>query len=178
MVDAEVLRLRKLRNVALRARALGKCLDSYASEDGSVYARGAVISWTIGRIATGRLRAHPYLRYQKDRGEFAQLLDDATAAAAAALAQRQKRSDGVYAEQLLSLAQQVADVRALTLSPDLSDSLGRVQIQLRRLMGELQSNLPVRQAAALRPRVQALSAATRGSLDGMAVETSWPYLAI
>jgi hypothetical protein len=143
-----------------------------------VYARSAVISWTIGRIATGRLRAHPYLSYQKDRGEFAQLLDDATTAASAALAQRQKRGEGVFAGQLLSLAQQVADVRALTLSPDLSDSLGRVQIQLRRLTGELQRSLPVQQAAALRPQVQALSAATRGALDCIAEETSWPYLAI
>ncbi len=42
MIDAEVLRLRKLRNVALRARALAKILDS-DSVDGlegqSVFAR-------------------------------------------------------------------------------------------------------------------------------------------
>lgn len=179
MVDAEVLRLRKLRNVALRARALGKALDSNSPADDSVFARAAVVAWTIGRIATGRLRAHPYLSYQKGRGEFAELLDDVVAAATAVVARRQNRSLVIFAEELLSLAQQVDDVRALTLSPDLSDSLGRMQTNLRGLMSELRSDLPVRQASALRPRTQqTFSTATRGSLEGLAVTNGSTYLAI
>ena len=66
MIDAEVLRLRRLRNVALRARALAKNLDYDSAEGQTVFTKSAVACWTIARIASGRLRAHPYLSYQQD----------------------------------------------------------------------------------------------------------------
>jgi len=75
MIDAEVLRLRDLRNMALRARALANSLDSGSLADDSVLARSAVTCWTIARIATGRLRAHPYLSYQKEPGQLRGLAD-------------------------------------------------------------------------------------------------------
>jgi hypothetical protein len=179
MVDAEVLRLRKLRNVALRVRAVGKSLDSDSSLGESVFAKGTVVCWTIARIATGRLRAHPYLSYQKGRGQLAGLADEAIAAAVAMAARRQKSGLRIYAEQFAAVAREVDDVRALTWSPDLSDALGRMQVQMRALSIELDCKLPVHRAAAVRPRANAaLRAETNNSLAGMAVDDSWPYLAI
>ena len=58
MIDAEVLRLRKLRNVALRSRALAKILDSDSFErpafaGQSMFARSAVVCWTIAQDRLG-----------------------------------------------------------------------------------------------------------------------------
>jgi|ERR1700742_1163425 len=171
MVDAEVLRLRKLRGVALRARALGKSLNANLDMDDSVFARGSVLCWTVARIATGRLRAHPYLSYQKGHGELAGAADAAIAAASAAAARRRHRELNVFAEHLQAVAREVDDVRSVSLSPDLSDALGRVQIQMRRLMSELNCALPAQRAAA--------APQTRRRLEELAVGTdSWPYLAI
>jgi hypothetical protein len=172
MVDAEVLRLRKLRNVALRARALGKSLDSNLDAGDSVFARGGALCWTIARIATGRLRAHPYLSYQKGHGEIAALADAAISAALASAAQRQQREFRVFAEHLQAVAREVDDVRSLSLSPDLSDALGRMQIHMRRLVGELECKLPMQQ------RRNAAAADKRRPSQEIAVEGSWPYLAI
>jgi hypothetical protein len=84
----------------------------------------------------------------------------------------------VYGEQLQAVAREVDDVRALTWSPDLSDALGRMQIQIRRLANELElgaqveaGGIGMRDGAAVRP-------SPSGSLDELAVENSWPYLAI
>ena len=179
MVDAEVLRLRKLRNVALRARALSKSLDSDSSSGDSIFAKGTVVCWTIARIATGRLRAHPYLSYQKGRGQLAGLADEAIAAAVAATARRHDRGLRIYAQQLAAVAREVDDVRALTWSPDLSDALGRMQVQMRALTKHLDCRLPAKSAVELRPRVNAAARAETGnSLAGIAVDDSWPYLAI
>jgi hypothetical protein len=170
MVDAEVLRLRKLRSVALRARALGKFLDSSLDAGGSVFARGSILCWTIARIATGRLRAHPYLSYQKGHGQVASLTDAAVAAATAAAAKRQHREVDVFADHLQAVAREVDDVRSVSWSPDLSDALGRVQIQMRRLTNELDSKLPAERIVAIADKLR--------PLDELAAEESWPYLAI
>jgi hypothetical protein len=171
MVDAEVLRLRKLRKVALRARAFGKSFDSNPEARDSVFARGSVLCWTIARIATGRLRSHPYLSYQKDHGDLAGLTDSVVAAASAAAAQRRHRELDVFAEQLQAVSREVDDVRSVSLSPDLSDALGRMQIQMRMLLGELDCVLPVRRKVSVPD--------TRRSLGELSVgRDSWPYLAI
>jgi hypothetical protein len=46
MIDTEVVRLRKLRNAALRARALAKALESDSIAH-CVFAKSALICWTI-----------------------------------------------------------------------------------------------------------------------------------
>ena len=179
MVDAEVLRLRKLRNVALRARALSKSLDSDSSSGESLFAKGTVVCWTIARIATGRLRAHPYLSYQKGHGQLAKLADETIAAAVAMAARRTDRGLRIYAQQLAAVAREVDDVRALTWSPDLSDALGRMQLQMRALTKQLDCKLPAKSTLELRPRVNAaVRAETNNSLAGIAVDDTWPYLAI
>ena len=168
MVDAEVLRLRKLRNVALRARALGKLLDSNPDARASVFARGSVLCWTIARIATGRLRAHPYLSYQRGQGELAALADAAFAAACASIAQRQNRGRAVFAQHLQTVAREVDDIRSVSWSPDLGDALGRMQIQMRGLLGELDC----------RPAMQRMAAIPAQRRPLQEIAESWPYLAI
>ena len=181
MIDAEVLRLRDLRNMALRARALANSLDSGSLADDSVLARSAVTCWTIARIATGRLRAHPYLSYQKEPGQLRGLADRLIASIVALIARRRNRRLSVYAVQLQAVAREVNDVRALTWSPDLSDALGRMQTQIRRLAQELDLNgtVEVGTGAAFLPRVKAGACAEADdSLDDINVESNWPYLAI
>jgi hypothetical protein len=175
MIDAEVLRLRKLRNVALRARALGKILDSQSKQEQSVFARSAVICWSIARVASGRLRAHPYLSYQQGPSRLQDLTDGLVASLLAMNARRQKRTLNVYAQQLQAVAREVDDVRALTWLPDLSDALGRMQLQLRRLEHEFDLDARGENSAAMLPRAKAASG---NSLDAITADNGWPYLAI
>jgi len=178
MIDAEVVRLRKLRNVALRARALAKALES-DSVDRCVFAKSAVMCWTISRIATGRLQAHPYLSYQQGPSRTLELADRAIASIAAFTARRQNRRFTMYAPDLQSVVREVADVRALTWSSDLSDALGRAQLQLRGLAQQLDAGAHHESGAVSMPRVNAI---VRAEANGSALEemgeTSWPYLAI
>jgi hypothetical protein len=168
MIDAEVVRLRKLRNAALRARAFAKALKSDSVEH-CVFAKSALTCWTISRIATGRLRAHPYLRYQQGPSRIRELADRALASMVALTARRRNRCFSVYAPELQSLSREVADARALTWSPDLSDALGRAQLQLRRLAQELDASAR-REMGAVQEHGDAL--------EDIGTETNWPYLAI
>jgi len=179
MIDAEVVRLRKLRSVALRARALAQALES-DSIDQCVFAKSAVTCWTLSRIATGRLRAHPYLSYQQGPSRIREFTDRAIASIAAFSARRHNRRFSVYAPELQSVARQVADVRALTWSADLSDALGRVQLQLRGLAQQLDAGAHHESGAKAVPRIKAIvRAETNGDpLEDMETETNWPYLAI
>jgi hypothetical protein len=179
MIDAEVVRLRKLRNVALRARALAKALESDSIDHG-VFAKSAVMCWTISRIATGRLRAHPYLSYQQGPSQIREFTDRAIASIAAFTARRQNRRYRVYAPELQSLAREVADVRALTWSADLSDALGRAQLQLRGLAKPLDAGAQHEVGAVSMPRLKTSvrAEASDGALEDLATETNWPYLAI
>jgi hypothetical protein len=179
MIDAEVLRLRKLRSVALRARALAKILDSDCTQEQSVFARSAVMCWTIARIASGHLRAHPYLSYQQGPSALDDAADSLTAALAALNARRRNRRSSVYEQQLRSVAREVNDARALTWSPDLSDALGRIQIRMQRLANELELGTLAETGATLTPRTKVVARAeTSNSLDEIAADNAWPYLAI
>ena len=109
-----------------------------------------MICWTIARIATGRLRAHPYLQYQKGLGAARQVADMLFASCSAFEAKaRRNRSFDIYAVQFQALARVVDDVRALTWSPDLSDALGRIQLRVHRLANELDAAAHTLNAAPL-----------------------------
>jgi hypothetical protein len=165
--------------VALRARALAKILDSDSAQERSIFARSAVICWTIARVATGRLKAHPYLSYQRGASPLRELADSLIASLVALNARRKNRCSYIYAQQLQAVAREVNDVRALTWSPDLSDALGRMQIHMRRLAHELNLGALGETGAGMLPRAKAVaSAETSSALDGIAVDNSWPYLAI
>jgi hypothetical protein len=179
MIDAEVLRLRSLRDIALRTRALGNVLDSESTVEHSAFARSALLCWTVARIATGRLRAHPYLSYQQGPSRLRAMTDRVLAALLALSARRGNRSFSVYGGELQAVAREVDDARALTWSPDLSDALGRMQIQLRRLANEFERAAQIETGGTAEPRaIGAARVESGNSLDGLAADTSWPYLAI
>ncbi|HWG71387.1 MAG TPA: hypothetical protein VN692_18385 [Steroidobacteraceae bacterium] len=176
MIDAEVMRLRRLRNRVLRARALAVAMGSDLPRRSSVYARGAVTCWRIACIVTGRLRAHPYVSYQRGPGALRAAHDMVSAWAGAALARHRGRTLQTYAQALQLAAAELDDARALTWSGDLSDTFGRLQRQLRRLIDEVESGARQQAGAALpAARTEGRSAMSRqdaGSLAG-----NWPYLA-
>jgi hypothetical protein len=177
MIDAEVLRLRRLRDLALRTRALGNFLDSKSAGDHSLLQRSAVACWTIARIAAGRLRAHPYLSYQQGPSRLQSVADRFFASLLGLTARRSNRPLSVFGEQLQAVAREVDDVRALTWSPDLSDALGRMQIQVRRLAHELEQGAHI-EAGGLPRVIAAARPEPSSSIGDLAAETSWPYLAI
>ena len=170
MIDNEVVRLRDLRNVALRARAFAHALDGPTAE-GPSFGKSAVICWTLARIATGHLRAHPYPSYQKGPSRLRDLSTRLIAALAAFNARRQGRRASLCAEELRGVARAVADARALTWSAELGDALGRAQIQLRRVGLELDAR------AQHEPGTLG-KAETSGTAPQNHVESNWPYLAI
>jgi hypothetical protein len=184
MIDAEVARLRELRNVALRVRALARGLDRDLAADNSMFTKSAVLCWNIARVAAGRLQAHPYLSYQKGPSPVRSWSDRMAVSAIALLARYQGRSLNVLATELQLLTRELDDTRALTWSPDLSDALGRAQMQMRRLVGELHVAAPSQQrmdhgiSAASRTEAQAKIAASANTLGDIEVASNWPYLAI
>jgi hypothetical protein len=178
MIDAEVLRLRKLRNVALRARALAITLDSGSAEGSSVFARSALVCWAIARLASGRLRAHPYVSFQSGPSRLRELLDGLLATLVASTARRRNRSLSVYAQHLQTVARELDDVRSLTWSTDLGDALGRMQSQMRRLNKELDIGALGETGAAMLPRAVMAHPEASDSRGEIAVDGSWPYLAI
>ena len=174
MIDAEVMRLRRLRDTALRARALAAVLKASDRRRHSVFSRSAVNCWQIARTITGRLRGHPDLSYQRGPSELRTLVDGIRANVLGSVARDRKRSLAMLAHEVQSVARELDDARALTWSAELSDDFGRAQIQMRRLMSELGGS---RQGTGLR----AARAPTRGLAaireDESDVAGNWPYLA-
>jgi len=175
MIDADVLRLRNLRNAALRARALARALTSNSRIDNAVFYRSAVLGWAVARVATGQLRAHPYLNYQKGPSRLRALGDHAVASMLAWTARRRGRDFAALETELQCLAREVDDTRALARLPDLSDSLGRTQLQLSRLAKELESRARSERGTDAMPHVDSR---IKGGSAGTAAQNDWPYLAI
>jgi len=170
MIDAEVIRLRRLRRAALLTRALARSLHSGFPTEGA-FARSGVAAWGIARLANGKLWSHPNLSYQQGPGALQTLTDHALAAVTAFVARKQGRLYGVFAQQLQILARGVDDVRALTWSADLSDALGRAQWQLLRSLQDLNAGIHREGGAPIAVRAVSQSAASSNATD-------WPYLAI
>jgi hypothetical protein len=100
------------------------------------------------------------------------LADRSIAALATFNARRRGHCASVYAQELRGLVRAVDDARALTWSAELSDALGRTQVQLRRLNLELQAH------ARHESGNFAQSEPQDGALQDIAVDSNWPYLAI
>jgi hypothetical protein len=139
MMD-EVTRLRQLRKTALKVRALASSLDTGRCES-NTFERAAVLHWRIARIATGKLRSHPYKNYQRDPGRLESACDRGAAFIVAKLANLRGQGLRAFLEQLSSAAREVADARALTLSSDLSDALGRAQKTVQVLIDEVRGQV-------------------------------------
>jgi|HubBroStandDraft_1064217.scaffolds.fasta_scaffold271691_2 hypothetical protein len=178
MIDtAEVIRLRRLRNTALRARAIAAALDSDPARRGSVFSASAQICWRIARLMTGRLRTHPDLRYQRGPSEMRAVYHRVGAAVLGAVARYRDRNQRVYAGELRRVARELDDARALTWSAELSDAMGRLQTQIRRLLQELDAGA-LAEAGPRHdtvPRAAARAEAVRGHAGS--VGGDWPYLA-
>jgi hypothetical protein len=168
MIDKEVERLRRLRATALRVRAIALALDP----GDPLLNRGRCAAWRVARTVSGRLRAHPYARFQKDAGLGVVLANGLAAANSLLGVKSRHRILLRFDEHLLALARELADVRALTSASDLNDSFGRSQIEIRTLLAALAfetGRADVAQAPAMVP-----IAAARGEA---AVVSDWPYLA-
>jgi len=178
MIDPEVSRLRRLRAMALRLRAIAYTLRSkpYASND-VLLERAAGASWRIARAVSGRLRAHPYASYQQDAG-LGQWLCERLFANFLALGIRTREQALAKTEwHLGALARQLADVRAVTWSPDLSESLGRSQFELNQLFDGLAREMPGVSSPMPLAHGCAVAANGAGSFAGSIVG-DWPYLAL
>jgi hypothetical protein len=177
MIDTEVVRLRQLRATALKARALAAAMNSSSTRGATIFTRSTVSCWRIARLVTGRLRAHPYLSYQRDASVTRAVFDRVNAHLVASLSQRQGQAYRTFAAELKRLAREVDNARSLTLSPDLSDSLGRSQTEIRDLIKEADAGAR-KETGSFNETVSRIDAggiAVRN--DGAAVEGSWPYLA-
>ncbi len=96
--------------------------------------RGACASWRIARVVSGRLKAHPYLRYQKDTSLGVIVLNGVLARWLALKSRNRLQALCEYETNLHRLARQLEDARALTWSSDLSDTFGRSQTEIRSLL--------------------------------------------
>lgn len=159
-MDAEVLRLRKLRHAALRARALAKRLDGGQGRGDSIFSKTAVTCWGISRFITGYLSGHPDLRCQKGPSGIREFFDGLDASAIALVTHNTERRISLATAELERAARYLDDARALTRSPEISDVLGRLQTNVRRLVGQ-----PVRQHRQTRP-------------TDIVLADDWPYLTI
>jgi hypothetical protein len=167
MIDAEVVRLRKLRNAALRARALANGLDSGCGE--LLFSKSAVTCWGIARFVTGYLRAHPNVSCQKGPSQLRDRLDQLSASALVLVVRRRRRRVSLLADQLRHAARELDDVRALTRSPELSDALARLQGNMRRLIGQRVTGHGQPDAAV---------AVQSAALGRIGLADNWPYMTI
>jgi hypothetical protein len=177
MIDPEVARLRQLRVIALRVRAIARTLSSksYALND-SLLGRGARASWRIARAVSGRLKAHPYASYQQDAGFGQQLCDELFASFVALGIRSRERALAEYESHLGALARQLADVRVMTWSPDLGASLGRSQIEIKALLEALARETLSTSDPMPVPHGYAVAANGAGNFAS-SIEGDWPYLA-
>jgi hypothetical protein len=170
MIDAEVIRLRSLRRVALLTRRLAAALQSSCPND-SVFSRSGVAAWSIARLINGRLKSHPNLDYQRGQADTQTFIDHSLAAVTGWVATKQGRAHSVFTQQLQILARELQDTRALTWSADLGDDLGRAHWQLLRLLQDLR--VGVTGEAATEPTVHSEPPETASASSG-----DWPYIAL
>jgi hypothetical protein len=178
MIDAEVIRLRGLRNTLLRARAIAQVLNSNSERPNSAFARGALDCWRIARAITGKLRAHPYLAYQRGPTALDAVYNHVAAKLAVGLARRRGRTWRRFALELQRVSRELDDVRAITWCNELSDTLGRSQIHIRRLIVEVEYAAQ-REAGSVREPASIDAALVAPRPRGASAGASqWPYLAI
>jgi hypothetical protein len=177
MIDTEVVRLRQLRATALKARALAAAMEFSLPRGGAMFSRSAVSCWRIARVVTGRLRAHPYLSYQRDASSARAVFDQGIAYLLAAISQRQGQSFRTFLVELKRVAREVDNARALTWSADLSDTLGRSQVEIRRLIKEVEAGARKESGALIEAGYGVDPSAKVIADKAGSVAANWPYLA-
>jgi hypothetical protein len=177
MNDLEVARLRQLRSSALRARAVALALSATrAAAEDPLLTRGACTSWRIARVVSGRLKAHPYPRYQRDTALGVIVLNGVLAGWLALKSRNRLQALCEYETNLRRLARQLEDARALTWSSDLSDTFGRSQTEIRSLLAAVAGETGASGARRSPTRELSLTDGGVGAL-APAIEGDWPYLA-
>ena len=136
-MDEEVDRLRNLRRRALQLRALGLVFTATPSADGTPV-RASLLAWRIAKIITGHLRAHPNQSVRREPG----ILETSLRWFGVHMAAFRWRSEQGRERRLLAELEAVKrtleDVRSLTRSATLSDSLGRAQVHAAVLLRDWQ----------------------------------------
>jgi hypothetical protein len=177
MIDTEVVRLRQLRATVLKARALAAAMDASSARGAALFSRSAVSCWRIARIVTGRLRGHPYLDYQRDASSARAVSDRVIAYLLAAIARRQGQTLRTFLVELKRVAREVDNARALTWAADFSDSLGRSQTELRRLIKEVEAGARKEPGALIEGAYGTHAGVESVPDDAATVAGAWPYLA-
>jgi hypothetical protein len=178
MIDAEVVRLRNLRNMALRARALADNLDTEHDGADSLFGASALNCWGLVRVISGHLKAHPYLSYQRGPSRSRALLYGVLAAPIGSAARQKNRRHSVFAGYLQTLARELENTLAVTRSPDLSDALGRVQVRFRSLLEELIAGAQREAGIEYVSRTDSMRVCSARAISSDSGSTDWPYLAI
>jgi hypothetical protein len=177
MNDSEVARLRQLRNSALRVRAVAYALGaSFAGAEDPLLTRGSCASWRIARVVSGRLKAHPYLRYQKDTALAVIVFNGVLARWLAFKSSNRVQALCEYETNLRLLARQLEDARALTWSSDLSDTFGRSQVEIRSLLMAVAGETAAVSESKPLPQHE-LSLTDGGAALAPGIAGDWPYLA-
>jgi hypothetical protein len=170
MSDSEVERLRRLRAMALRVRAVARALGKTESmRQNSVCRRTGSAAWRVARTASGRLRAHPHARFQKDAG-MGVILWNSLVATTVALSMRGPQAVSTFERLLRQLARELDHARALTWAAELSDTFGRSQLEIRALIDEFTGG---RETA-----VGSAAVAASNPRGDAPFESDWPYLAL
>jgi hypothetical protein len=164
--------------MALRVRALAEGVGAQRSPQQGTLAMSALVSWSVARAVTGRLRGHPNLSCQKGPNRIRSMLDGAEAFLSGATAPYRSHAVRAYATELHHLAREMADMRALTWDQDWSDTLGRAQGRLQCLMQQLPA-VPSRSIRVAERRIDTGSRAGANGrrLSDVAISNDWPYLA-
>lgn len=171
MIDFEVERLRRLRGSALRLRKIARVLGRLPSvPDEPLLNRSACAAWRIARAASGRLRAHPYERFQKDAGLGLLLQNSLWAKFAVFRIATRFQALEVVERELKALARELDDARALTWAAELSEPLGRAQRELRALIAGVE-------CGRAQDPAWVVTRASAPACDAAAADGSWPYLA-
>jgi hypothetical protein len=177
MIDPEVARLRRMRSEALLVREIARTFESslWAANE-SLLGRSACASWRIVRLVSGRLKSHPYAKYQKDAGIATHAGNRLQASCLAVITKSRLQGLKVLEARVASLARHLDDAISLAWSSDFSEALSRSQFELRSLAGAL-----ALETHSGRAKEHVLQGPSR--TDGMsgeltaALEGDWPYLA-
>jgi len=180
MSDSEVARLRRLRSSALRVRAVARALgNTRQTLHDPLLNRARCAAWRVARVVSGQLRRHPYARFQRDAGIGVVFKNSFLAAVAALHAGSRRQALLSLESHLRRLARRLDDARALTLVCDLSDSFGRLQIEIRSVLTALEQRAAVEPRTALERETPGAPVAARPATRyAMTADADWPYLAL
>jgi hypothetical protein len=175
MIETEVARLRRLRNSALRVRAVARALaDTRAVHGDPLLGNAACAAWRVARAVSGHLRGHPYVRFQRDAGIGSIVANSVVATGEAVIATNRTKAFKTLSRRLRKMLRELEDARAVTLTPDLSDAFGRSLSEFRPMLA--QAELEARPVARQRSGVPVRGAAH--AAYGASTDGDWPYLAL